>query len=76
MAATALQLCPFSAALEAGLRERFAVVRWFELDEAGKAAWLAGKRISIPNISFQRLAIGARHGYSALLSSATRSGSG
>ena len=47
MAATALQLCPFSAALEAGLRERFAVVRWFELDEAAKAAWLAGKAGSV-----------------------------
>ena len=38
--ATALQLCPFSAYLEAGLAARFDVVRWFELDDAAKAAWL------------------------------------
>ena len=28
--------------MEAGLAERFEVVRWFELDDAGRAAWLAG----------------------------------
>jgi lactate dehydrogenase-like 2-hydroxyacid dehydrogenase len=35
-----LQLCPFSAYLEAGLGERFEVVRWFELGDAERAAWL------------------------------------
>jgi len=29
--ATALQLCPFTPQLEAGLRDRFEVIRWFEL---------------------------------------------
>ena len=38
--ATALQMCPFSARLEAGLAARFEVVRWFELSGAGRAAWL------------------------------------
>lgn len=37
----ALQLCPLSDYLEAGLRDRFDVVRWFELDEAARQAWLA-----------------------------------
>lgn len=37
---TALQLCPFSESLEAGLRERFNVVRWFELSAAQQAGWL------------------------------------
>ena len=45
-AAAALQLCPFSPALEAALRERFEVIRWFELDEAGKAAWLSANAAS------------------------------
>lgn len=38
--AAALQLCPFSTYLEAGLNARFNVIRWFELDPAGQAAWL------------------------------------
>lgn len=38
---TALQLCPFSPSLEAGLAERFDVVRWFDLDDGARAAWLA-----------------------------------
>lgn len=37
---TALQLCPFSPYLEAGLRQRFEVVRWFALDAAAQSAWL------------------------------------
>lgn len=41
MAATALQLCPFSPRLEAGLGDRFEVVRWFDLDEGSQADWLA-----------------------------------
>lgn len=36
-----LQLCPFSAYLEAALNERFEVVRWFELDAAAQTAWIA-----------------------------------
>ncbi len=40
-AAIALQLCPFSAYLEAGLAQRFRVVRWFELDAAQRTHWLA-----------------------------------
>ena len=39
--ALALQLCPLSAYLESGLSERCTVVRWFELDEAARTAWLA-----------------------------------
>ncbi len=39
--AIALQLCPFSDYLEAGLRERCEVLRWHELDEAARAAALA-----------------------------------
>lgn len=35
-----LQLNPYSAALEADLAERLEVVRWFELDEPQRAAWL------------------------------------
>jgi lactate dehydrogenase-like 2-hydroxyacid dehydrogenase len=38
--ATALQLCPLSEYLENALRERFAVVRWYELGEAGQRSWL------------------------------------
>jgi lactate dehydrogenase-like 2-hydroxyacid dehydrogenase len=40
--AAALQMCPFSAHLEAGLQRRFAVVRWFELSAAEQAKWLEG----------------------------------
>lgn len=47
MTPTALQLCPFSPALEAALRERFAVVRWFDVHEAAKAAWLAANAGSV-----------------------------
>ena len=35
--AVALQMCPFSSYLEAGLKARFEVIRWFELAEAEKA---------------------------------------
>jgi lactate dehydrogenase-like 2-hydroxyacid dehydrogenase len=38
--AWALQLCPLSAYLEAGLAERFEVIRWFDLDADEKLAWL------------------------------------
>jgi lactate dehydrogenase-like 2-hydroxyacid dehydrogenase len=36
----ALQLCPLSAYLETGLRSRFDVVRWFELDADARTAFL------------------------------------
>ena len=38
--ATALQMGPFSPYFEAGLRERFETVRWFELGKAEQATWL------------------------------------
>jgi lactate dehydrogenase-like 2-hydroxyacid dehydrogenase len=37
---TLLQLNPFADFLEAGLAERFEVVRWFELSDAQRAGWL------------------------------------
>jgi lactate dehydrogenase-like 2-hydroxyacid dehydrogenase len=37
----ALQLCPFSAELEAELAVRFEVVRWFDLGDTARATWLA-----------------------------------
>ncbi len=37
----ALQLCPLSPFLEQGLRDRFEVIRWFELDDAARDAVLA-----------------------------------
>ncbi|NBC36637.1 2-hydroxyacid dehydrogenase [Novosphingobium sp. FSY-8] len=37
----ALQLCPLSPYLEQALGQRVAICRWFELDGAGQAAWLA-----------------------------------
>ncbi|HUN26754.1 MAG TPA: 2-hydroxyacid dehydrogenase [Steroidobacteraceae bacterium] len=39
--ATLLQLNPLSGYLEEGLRQRFNVVRWFELGETERSAWLA-----------------------------------
>jgi lactate dehydrogenase-like 2-hydroxyacid dehydrogenase len=36
----ALQMCPFSPYLEAGLVARFEVLRWFELAPDAQAAWL------------------------------------
>jgi lactate dehydrogenase-like 2-hydroxyacid dehydrogenase len=36
----ALQLCPFSAYLEATLAQRFQVIRWFELSDAERTRWL------------------------------------
>jgi lactate dehydrogenase-like 2-hydroxyacid dehydrogenase len=41
--AIALQLCPFSPRLEAGLQERYEVIRWFELSEAEQSTWLAAR---------------------------------
>ncbi len=38
---TALQLCPFSDYLEAGLNKRFDMIRWFELDAEEQQQWLA-----------------------------------
>jgi lactate dehydrogenase-like 2-hydroxyacid dehydrogenase len=38
--AVALQMCPFSSYLEAGLKARFEVIRWFELSASEKAAAL------------------------------------
>lgn len=37
----ALQMCPFAPAMEAELAQRLALVRWFDLDDAGQGAWLA-----------------------------------
>src|SRR5437870_5755168 len=47
MRSAALQLCPFSDHLEAGLRQRFEVVRWFELAEATRATLLSQRAASI-----------------------------
>lgn len=44
---TVLQLCPFSADLEAGLAERFEPIRWFELALADQRAWLERYRRSV-----------------------------
>ena len=41
--AIALQLCSFSPRLEAGLQERYEVIRWFELSEAEQSTWLAAR---------------------------------
>jgi lactate dehydrogenase-like 2-hydroxyacid dehydrogenase len=41
MKPTALQLCPFSPYLEENLAERLGLIRWFELGDADKRAWLA-----------------------------------
>jgi lactate dehydrogenase-like 2-hydroxyacid dehydrogenase len=38
--ASALQLCAFSDYFEAALRERFALVHWYELDQAERDGWL------------------------------------
>jgi lactate dehydrogenase-like 2-hydroxyacid dehydrogenase len=45
--ATALQVCPFSDYLEANLRDRAQLVRWFELDAAMRASWLARHAASV-----------------------------
>jgi lactate dehydrogenase-like 2-hydroxyacid dehydrogenase len=45
--ATALQLCPFSPYLEAGLAQRFELVRWFELEAAAQNAWLKERAKSV-----------------------------
>jgi lactate dehydrogenase-like 2-hydroxyacid dehydrogenase len=45
--ATALQLCPLLAHLETGLVERFDVIRWFELDDAARAAFLDSRAASV-----------------------------
>lgn len=37
----ALQMCPFSGYLEAGIAERFQVVRWYELDDPARESLLA-----------------------------------
>lgn len=38
--AIALQLCPFSPYLEGALRERFEVIRWFEMPQKARYGWL------------------------------------
>ena len=38
--AAALQLCPFSTYLETALAARFEVIRWFDLTDAERSAWL------------------------------------
>jgi lactate dehydrogenase-like 2-hydroxyacid dehydrogenase len=38
--AAALQLCPFSSYLEAGLAARFEVIRWYTLNESQREGWL------------------------------------
>ena len=45
--AVALQLCPFTPHLEAGIADRFEVVRWFELDDAARAAFLSARAGSV-----------------------------
>jgi lactate dehydrogenase-like 2-hydroxyacid dehydrogenase len=45
--ATALQLCSFSAELEAALNSRFTVVRWFELDSDAQVGWLADNAAAV-----------------------------
>src|SRR3984957_11421739 len=45
--AAALQLCPFSAYLEAGLAERFEVIRWFSLNDADRSAWLQERAATV-----------------------------
>jgi len=45
--ASALQLCPFSPYLEAALNERFTVVRWFELSDTERTAWLAQRASTV-----------------------------
>ncbi|WP_404713840.1 2-hydroxyacid dehydrogenase [Sphingomonas sp. MMS24-J13] len=63
---TALQLCPLSPYLEAGLAERFNVVRWFDLAPGAQADWLAehagevraaatGGHIGCPSALMERL---------------------
>ena len=49
--AKALQMCPFSAYLEAGLLSRFDVVRWFELAPAAQADWLKAHAESVRAIA-------------------------
>jgi lactate dehydrogenase-like 2-hydroxyacid dehydrogenase len=45
--AVALQLRPFTSALEAGLAQRFEVVRWFELGTSERQQWLSGRAASV-----------------------------
>ena len=45
--AAALQLCPFSSYLEAGLAARFDVIRWYELSETQRNAWLERHAASV-----------------------------
>lgn len=45
--AVALQLCPFSAYLEAALKERFEVIRWFGLNEAERSTWLQQRAATV-----------------------------
>jgi lactate dehydrogenase-like 2-hydroxyacid dehydrogenase len=45
--AAALQLCPFSPYLEAALAERFEVIRWFELSDAERSAWLQERAATV-----------------------------
>lgn len=43
----ALQLCPLSSYLEAGLADRCKVIRWFELDAAAQTQWLAQHAVDV-----------------------------
>lgn len=43
----ALQMCPFSGYLEAGIAKRFEVVRWYELDEPARESLLATRAADI-----------------------------
>ena len=45
--AAALQLCPFSAYLEAALDARFEVIRWFRLNDAERSAWLQERAATV-----------------------------
>jgi lactate dehydrogenase-like 2-hydroxyacid dehydrogenase len=44
---TAIQLCPLSSYLEAGLGGRFELIRWFDLSEAERATFLARRSTAV-----------------------------
>ncbi|MEY4762220.1 MAG: hypothetical protein RLZZ200_2076 [Pseudomonadota bacterium] len=49
--ATALQMCPFSSYLEAGLTARFDIVRWFELSAEAQADFLRDRAATVRAIA-------------------------
>jgi len=63
---TVLQLNPFAEFLEAGLKERFDIVRWFDIAEAERGGWLeahgarvqaiaSGAHVGCPNALMEAL---------------------